>query len=228
MEVRNKMSWEYINRFPFEGDYPGTGDIFVPRIGLFVSRERPFYGTWGEVHKNLQEDGKRMLTISKFFVFSRLRGGKEWKDALTIRLPKNPLGALPYLGGEWLDARFEKVNGKMYIHSHHELTNGILVPRVSQRLEHCIMERAWINLNSLNRQGLPTKKLDSPSPYSENFRYDPPTDGEVMCFFREANGQVTFQSRSPSFPSWISPHMSHVETNIVGARAAYKMKGCKR
>ena len=59
---------------------------------------------------------------------------------------------------EWLDAYFKDVNGALHINYEHRNVNGQLKPQRNEPLENCVMEDAYVNLFSANRQGLPTVK----------------------------------------------------------------------
>jgi hypothetical protein len=74
--------------------------------------------------------------------------------------------------GELLDADFKFENEVLYLNffkvrdgifhlnSDHELVANELIPRVSEPLEDCIMVNSYIDLNSFNRQGMPTNRSD--------------------------------------------------------------------
>lgn len=63
------------------------------------------------------------------------------------------------LRGEWLDARFEIINGVLYMASgHRRILEGCIEPMDLEPVGECLMDECDINFSSINRQGLPTKK----------------------------------------------------------------------
>ncbi len=60
--------------------------------------------------------------------------------------------------GEHLDAHFVENNGVLYFESNHILKGNNLVPTISEVLERKVETQGWIDANSFNHQGLPTKK----------------------------------------------------------------------
>ncbi len=94
---------------------------------------------------------------------------------------------------EWLDAKFLDIGGALRINYGHRLVNGNLTADKSEVLEAYVGENSWIDVNSFNRQGLPTKKSSTQKLY---FRY--PVNGAVAGFDAYSGGTDLVCSWDPS------------------------------
>jgi hypothetical protein len=139
--------------------------IYVPSINLWVAKETKLNNkTWFEAHKNLQENGERMLIIPEFIEF--LKHTKNNFPEIYKKITENETPGKE----EWLDANFKLINGKFYINHNHLLKNGTLVPQNSEVLKKNLLIytgtrrypeptiEGWIN--NPTKQGLPRKNTE--------------------------------------------------------------------
>ncbi len=80
--------------------------------------------------------------------------------------------------GEALDAYFQNIRGNLYYFSDHRLVNGKLRAQRIEPLEECLMEGCYVDIRSMNRQGLPTKKSEK-----GGINYWYPRENAVARFF---------------------------------------------
>jgi hypothetical protein len=142
---------------------PLNGFIYVPSINLYVAKERSLHNSnWDQCHEQLQSQNLRMPTIPEFWSFvNYLKTNYQNKvEAQTILDDIFKIGSWR---AEWLDAQFEKKKKEFYINFGHEFKNGKLTPKYTEKLEDCLMEDCYAELNSINKQGLLTRKSQSQS-----------------------------------------------------------------
>ena len=84
---------------------------------------------------------------------------------------------------EWLDARFVNKSGNLHIEYGHRLQGNNLVPAFSEPLEAHVDSEGWVDIDSLNKQGLATKKARAHKLY-----FWPPSDGKVAGFYAGSGG----------------------------------------
>ena len=160
------------------------GFIYVPSINLYVAKERSLHGSnWDQAHQRLQADRKRMLTIPEFWNFvNYLKTGYQDKNEANRIL--DDIFKIGTWRAEWLDAHFEKRGEEFFVNYTHELKNGVLTPKNSDKLETCIMDSdCFANLNSVNRQGLLVIKSSTQSyVQGTNVHFWHPRDKAVAGF----------------------------------------------
>lgn len=156
------------------------GYIYVPTIGLYVSKGRFLYDlNWYGAHRELHRQGLQMLTPRQFIDFilylkqnkSSIPDAKKILDGLLIRKGR--------YRGEWLDAKFSEGEGRLCISYNHRVIKGKLIAQNKEPLEKCLMEDEdrKIDLKSCNKQGLPTKE-------GNDITYQCPVEGCVARFFQ--------------------------------------------
>ncbi len=155
---------------------------------LLVSQNRDYFSkNWYKAHESLTAEGSFMLTPRQFFDFvlaldSRkriYRGDGKSADASLRNKLLNEIRAkrVPWRA-EWLDAYFVAFKGRLYMQSEHrKLPDGRIIPMISEPFEKCLMEDAYVDLESANKQGLPTRKSRSNEVY-----YWYPRDRTVAWF----------------------------------------------
>ena len=152
--------------------------IYVPSTNCYLAKQRTHLGAdWYNTHKTLHQENLLMPTILQFIASinylkqnpnetqdaSQSEIARILDDILTVRDPWR---------AEWLDAKFENKDKKLYINYNHRTDlNGNLVPQNSEPLEECLMEDKLpgINLDSLlinhTSQGLPKPNVSNGSLY---------------------------------------------------------------
>ncbi|MDO8517616.1 MAG: hypothetical protein Q7S33_05840 [Nanoarchaeota archaeon] len=170
---------------------PQDGFIYVPSINLYVAKERTLHGkSWDDCHEQLQNNGERMPTIPEFWSFvDYLKTNYQNKtEAQTILEDIFKIGIWR---GEYLDAQFEKkglIKKEFFINSMHELKNGKLIPKYTEKLEDCLMEDCYADLNSINKQGLFTIKSSSQNyVQGSNVYFWYPRDERVSWFYANSD-----------------------------------------
>ena len=148
---------------------PGSSRRGQEYPDLLASQNRDYFGkNWYETHEALAREGSFMLTPRQFFDFvlvldsgKRIYNGNGRlvdSSVKTIILDKI-MAKRDSWRVEWLDAYFVEKEGRLYMQSSHtKLADGRLVPLRVEPLEKCLMENDFIDLKSINRQGLPTRK----------------------------------------------------------------------
>ena len=182
------------------GDY-----IFLPGHNIYVAKEVTLKGTnWYEAHKEAQKQNARMITLPEFIEFLKLLKSGTAKDGLGNKLSvgestKIDLEILEKRNphrGEWLDAKFEEINGVLYmnfIHLFNVSTRGKLLPlnKTPLKLDY-IMKDCNIDINSFNIQGLPTREGD-------DLHYWCPETGFVAAFGADIDMAFLNCGRDPEF-----------------------------
>jgi hypothetical protein len=164
--------------------------VYVPSINLYVARQRTLQGkNWFECHKELQNQGERMLTLPEFVEFLKYTENnlpEVYKDITEV---KNPWRA------EWIDADFKTKGRNLYVNSSHILdSKGNLIPQVSEILDrNTLMIDSRISLGDfLHRnntsQGLPTKNVESGGLYY----WYPRSDNNSVARFGAGSGRTSF------------------------------------
>ena len=176
--------------------------IYVPEIKLYVAKERTLQNrNWFGAHKELQENGERMLIIPEFVEFLKyLKSSNNqedleiYKDITEVRSPWR---------AEWFDADFKTKGEDLYIHSNHKLDeNKSLVPQNKEILDRNTLMKdkipgisleSW--LKNPTKQGLPSKKTNSGNSYYWNPRSD---NNSVARFNADVDGAGLSCYGSPS------------------------------
>ena len=165
--------------------------IYVPKIKLYVAKERTLQNkNWFEAHKELQENGERMLIIPEFVEFLKyLKSSNNqeyleiYKDITEVR---NPWRA------EWLDADFKTKGKDLYINYNHKIDeNKNLIPQNSEVLgKNTLMKDKRISLESWlenpTKQGLPSKKTSS----GNSYYWNPGSDNNSVAWFNADDGRA--------------------------------------
>ena len=156
--------------------------IYLPKHKLYIAKERTnFNKNWYQAHESLHDENARMLTLAEFadFLNTLRNGNSEFKRIYSeITEVRDPSRA------EWIDADFKVVNNILHINYNHRTLNGRLTPQNSERLEACLMEDCRVDLNSFNRQGLPTRK-------GNDFDYYfPRSDNNSVAWFRASSDRA--------------------------------------
>ena len=173
--------------------------IYVPSINLYIAKKTSHKVNWFNVHKLLQKDKERMLTIPEFIEFlnyikssNNQEHLKIYKEITEVRLPWR---------AEWLDADFKIKNNKLHINYNHVLdSNGNLVPKNSEILEeNTLMKDKRISLddylnNNHTLQGLPTKNVELGNLYYQHPRSE---NNLATRFDVDANGAGFFYKAVP-------------------------------
>ena len=164
--------------------------ILLPKHNIYVAKEITLEGKdWTQAHKEAQKQEARMLTLREFTDFLLLLKTGKAEDGLGNKISKSELDILylditevraPYRA-EWLDAFFDNIKGIKHINYNHKFLNGKFEATKSSPLETCIMKNCKVELNSFNKQGLPTKE-------GTDFSYWCPIDGRVAWFDADAGG----------------------------------------
>ena len=133
----------------------------------FIILKNPILGyNWFDTHKELYNQGLRMLTIPEFLELLKQSNQQDKSLYEQITKPRSPARY------EWLDADFKFKNNQLYINSNHIIdANGNLMPRSSEILEPCLMQdklpgidlEYWINNHT--KQGLPLENTPAGSLY---------------------------------------------------------------
>ena len=158
---------------------------------LLVSKERQYLGkNWYQAHEELAKENSLMLTIRQFVDFlNLLKSGKAY-DENKNKIPDkesqlildNILTQRDPFRGEWLDAKFRKIDNKMYIESINSETTV-------QPLGDCLilnkMPRIDLDywLANANSRGLPPKNTPDGKLY-----YYFPKEGTVAGFGAYSGG----------------------------------------
>ena len=97
---------------------------------------------------------------------------------------------------EHLANSFHKVHDSLYIASDFELKEGKLRPKKLEPLEDCVMENSFIDISSLNKQGLPTQKSENSQVY-----FWPPRENRFAWFDADADWAVLYCCGDPLYSS---------------------------
>ncbi|MDP1695979.1 MAG: hypothetical protein Q8L29_03635 [archaeon] len=162
---------------------PVEGFIYVPSISLYVGREKLFHGSnLNKAHEKLQAQDSRMLTPYQFMEFIKYLQNNSIPDKdkildeiLTVREPYR---------SEWLDAKFSEQGKDMFIEH---------FGQKPAKLEKCVAREGWVDMNSYNSQGMPTKTIKKHELY-----FYPPTADTVAGFSADSNGASLDCDRDPT------------------------------
>ena len=164
--------------------------LLLPSHDIYVAKERSLKGNnWHNTHKEAHKQKARMLTLKEFADFLLLLRSGKAEDGLGNKIAKAELDNLylditevrdPYRA-EWLDAKFEVINGVLNLNYLHRISRKVSIPRYSVPLETCVMKNCKVELSSFNNQGIPTKE-------GTDFNYWAPTKGRVARFIADAGG----------------------------------------
>jgi len=183
--------------------------IFIPERNLYIAKQPSYHEkNWHETHEALHKDGKRMPTIREFVDFLNILKSGNAINGLEQKLPedeaisiyKNITEVRDPWRSEWLDARFEKVNGVFHINYNHRIVDEELKAQNSEPLEDCLMQdkRPGIDLEywlkNATPQGLPPKNNPDGKLY-----YWQPRDGAVARFDANSDGALLDCSRNPRY-----------------------------
>ncbi|MFZ5955778.1 MAG: hypothetical protein ACOYT4_05110 [Nanoarchaeota archaeon] len=158
------------------------GFIYIPSINLYVAKERSLNGkNWNEAHEELQKQGNRMLIIPEFWKFIDYLKN-EYPDRAEAQKILEDIFKVGNWRAEWLDAHFEKKGKDLYVNYYHEFKNGKLIPKCSEKLESCLMEDCYADLNSINNQGLLTQKSSQNYILGQNSYFYHPRNNKVARF----------------------------------------------
>ncbi len=166
--------------------------IILPQHNLYVAKQKSLHGNnWYKSHEELHKQNARMLTIKEFIDFLLLLKSGDALNGLRKKVSIAELESLyreitekvnPWRA-EHLDARFKNNNGLWTINYNHKTLNGNLQPKYSENLEDCLREDCYVNINSINKQGLPTKNSKNKEIY-----YWHPRDNAVAWFDANSGG----------------------------------------
>jgi len=167
--------------------------IYVPEIKLYVAKERTLQNkNWFEAHKELQENGERMLIIPEFVEFLKYLKSSNNQEYLEIYKDITEVKSL--WRAEWLDADFKTKGKDWYINYNHKIDeNKSLVPQNSEIFDKNILMKgktlgisleSW--LENPTKQGLPSKKTSS-----GNLSYwNPKRDNNSVARFDAGGGRA--------------------------------------
>jgi len=173
-----------------------------------VEMERsPLGKNWFDAHEELNNEGCYMLTIRQFADFlsllksgnaydgkgKQISGGKLTSILNEIVEVRDPWRA------EWLDAKFEKVNGVLRMNYQHYIVNRKLEAQRKEDLASCLMESKtpgidmndW--LSNANYQGLPSANVKK-----GKLCYWKPEANYVAGFNADSDGAYLVCSRDPT------------------------------
>ncbi|MBI2452554.1 hypothetical protein HYV50_05795 [Candidatus Pacearchaeota archaeon] len=158
-----------------EQPQPTQGFIYVPSLKIQIAKQHSCLGkNWYQSHEELQNQGLSMPILPEFIEFRKYLEANPtqenqaiFEEIFAIRDPWR---------AEYLDAFFVKKGREIYINYNHKIVNGKLTPQNIEPLEKCLMKDCNIDLNSFNKQGLPTKK-------GTDFFYYFPRENTVARFF---------------------------------------------
>lgn len=155
--------------------------IQIPGTSSLISKSESYKGKkWDETHYVLAENGLYMPTPSLFMMhFLNVRNAIQKNTSLydgnSNQIPMNEAEDLwkylasGHMGGcwTWLDSKFIEGAGALgldIITNHKVVINGLsksLAGKIRMPLETCIQEYCFIDLDSINSQGLPAIKSPS-------------------------------------------------------------------
>jgi hypothetical protein len=162
-----------------------SGYIYVPSIGLYLAKQRTHLRlNWNQTHEELQKENLRMPTIPQFLEYLKFlqNGYQDRSEALTILDDVLKVGNWR---SEWLDAKFDEINGQMVISYNHRIVNNVLKAQNENEvlLPDYLKEDCWADIfGSANVQGLSTRKLGSSYEQGKNAYFWFPRSGRVAWF----------------------------------------------
>ena len=150
-----------------------TGKDYIKVEDTLISKKEIFKGkTWKDTHFALAEKGLFMPPPNLFMLhYSKVRDAAQGKlilyDGDNNEIPKEEaIEHWNYLSSStdrvkicwtWLDAKFKEKPDGLYLLTDHEVINNNLEPQTTEKLEDCVSNDCYVNLD-FNRQGLPTQK----------------------------------------------------------------------
>lgn len=163
----------------------------------------------------LQEDSFSLISRQFLDLLNMLKSGKAYdgnkkrineKELLMIynkiTKPVSPWRA------EWLGDSYVKINGVFKINGvlyrgyNNSILDGKIIATTLERLEDCVMENCFIDLDSFNYQGLPTKKSEKQIyQQGKNVYFWHPCDGSVARFWADSDGAYLNCNWGPTFAS---------------------------
>ena len=172
--------------------------IYVPKSGIHIAKQRTHLGlNWYQTHEELQNQNLRMPTIPEFISFLNYLK-TDYQDKQEAQIILDNILKIGDWRGEWLDARFEKNSGKLYINSNHRTDlNGNLQPQNQEPLEDYLREDSYADIFNPNSQGLPTSKLSNSYEQGKNAYFWYPRDTRVARFGALSVGALLCCGRDP-------------------------------
>ena len=175
------------------------GMIYVPTVNLYFAKQRSHLGSnWNESQEALHSEGLKMPTIKQTWeLINYLRtdlNNPEFRRVYDDILKKTSKD----WHGEWQNAKFVKEKDGMYLQEV-RFENGNLVISRKRKLEDCLMENGFANINSTNTQGLLTTR-SSKSTYvqGENIYFYYPRNGRVARFVAITDRAYLYCDGNPS------------------------------
>ena len=188
-----------------------TQFIYVPELDLFFTEERILLGkNWQTTKDTLKTQEMAMPTPFQFRAFLKhLKASKEhqelYKDITEVRYPYR---------AEWLNARFEEREDRMYIISEDALIKGKYKDQEIKldnclMLDRCLMRDRYISLDryldSITLHGLPPANIPN-----GNLNYWYPRDSSVAHLNAISRGAGLICCQDPAF--------SYFGLGVFGAR----------
>ena len=197
LKTLNPEVYTLVNRVSDDPNF-----IFIPSINLHVARKRTHLDkNWFESHKELQNNGERMLTMPEFMEVLKYTKESHQDTYEEITKVGDPWRA------EWLDVDFKIKDGKLYINSNHIYQSGVLAPQTSEILQaNTLMKNKTpgISLDDYiqnpTKQGLPSKRTKSGNlyywaPMSDNnsvARFDADDDRADLCCYGDPSDWYSY------------------------------------
>jgi hypothetical protein len=137
--------------------------IYVPSLKMRFAREQSLQNTdWLHTHIKLQKQNLRMPTAYEFAEFLKYLSNEEVSGSGRI-LNEILEGGEACWAANWIDARFEGKEDKIYLHQKHKFVNKRLTPTITEEVKDCVIDYKEIRLDEWiqnhTQQGLP--KADS-------------------------------------------------------------------
>ncbi|MBI2452556.1 hypothetical protein HYV50_05805 [Candidatus Pacearchaeota archaeon] len=172
-----------------EQPQPTQGFIYVPSLKIQIAKQHYCLGkNWYQSHEELQNQGLSMLTLPEFIEFRKYLEANPTQENQAIF--EEIFACRSPWRAEHLDAFFVKKGREIYINYNHKIVTGKLTPQNIEPLEKCLMKDRNIDLNSFNKQGLPTRK-------GTDFFYYSPRENYVARFGANSDGADLYCGRSP-------------------------------
>ena len=139
-------------------------------------------------------NGKRVLQDLGGNTLSRTEATELWNYLSSI--DRKPFGNKPFW--TWLDALFKETPQGMEMHTQY-LMNGEIKSRLITKLDSYAGNNDWVELSSLNNQGLPINNSSTNSyVQGQNFYFWRPKNGKVAGFGASSGGAVLYCDWVPS------------------------------
>jgi len=159
LKAFDQLGFKYKLRGDLESKSETSQFIRIPSLNIAFETKRTLLGkNWFETHKELLSQGKSMPTPMEFLEslkYIKEQNPELYKEITEIRSPWR---------GNWLDADFKMIDGKLHVNYNHVLdTSGNLIPKNSEILSEKTLMRDKIPGISLDdyilknhtSQGLP-------------------------------------------------------------------------